>query len=146
MGIWTPVTKVSRIKRTDLCFMTYISSLIYSNSALLHKILRHKKRRVARWRLPRFSGPQIVRKTLALLSRLQSEGPNLIRPFADIVRGKIRELRVQRQSNQYRILYFFFHGNEIILLHGFKKKTQKLEERDLQIAENRMNDWSNRNQ
>ena len=65
-------------------------------------------------------------KILAVLNRLQSEGPNLIRPFADIVRGKIRELRVQRQSNQYRILYFFYHRNEIILLHGFKKKTQKL--------------------
>ena len=43
----------------------------------------------------------------AYLSLLEKQGPNLKRPYADIVRGKIRELRIHYSSNQFRILYFF---------------------------------------
>ncbi len=46
-------------------------------------------------------------KVAAYLSVLEDQGPNLKRPYADIVRGKIRELRIHHSSNQYRILYFF---------------------------------------
>ncbi len=42
------------------------------------------------------------------IEKLEEEGPNLTKPFADVVRGKIRELRVAFGSNQYRFLYFFF--------------------------------------
>ena len=83
-------------------------------------------------------------KVMATINRLQQEGPELIRPFSDHVRGKVRELRIQFTSNQYRILYFFFLGNQIILVHGLKKKSQKLNESDIRLAENRMNDWIGR--
>ena len=46
-------------------------------------------------------------KVAAYLSFLEEQGSNLKRPYADIVRGKIRELRIHHSSNQYRILYFF---------------------------------------
>ncbi len=71
---------------------------------------------------------------------LSVEGPNLKRPYADVVRGKIRELR-PRQS---RILYFFTIGNKIVLLHGFLKKTQEINPKDISLAETRMNEWLRR--
>jgi hypothetical protein len=45
-------------------------------------------------------------KVATHLSLLKEQGPSLKRPYADVVRGKIRELRIQQSSNQYRILFF----------------------------------------
>jgi len=56
------------------------------------------------------------------LSLLEEHGQYLRRPYADIVRGKIRELRIQQSSNQYRILYFFHLPDQIVLAHAFSKK------------------------
>ena len=55
------------------------------------------------------------------MEKLEEEGPNLPRPFADVLRGKIRELRISFRSNRYRFLYFFF-GKKIIITHGFEEK------------------------
>ncbi|MGV8056723.1 MAG: type II toxin-antitoxin system RelE/ParE family toxin [Smithellaceae bacterium] len=53
----------------------------------------------------------------------------------------MRELRMQQSSNQYRILYFFHFRNNIVLAHAFSKKTQQLKEKDMELAERRMEDW-----
>lgn len=80
-------------------------------------------------------------KVAAHLSLLEEHGPHLKRPYADVVRGKIRELRIHQSSNQYRILYFFQVRNQVILTHAFSKKTQQLKEKDIELAERRMEDW-----
>jgi phage-related protein len=83
-------------------------------------------------------------KVAAYLSLLEEQGPNLKRPYADGVRGKIRELRIHHSSNQYRILYFFQLRKQIVLVHAFSKKTQQLKEKDIELAERRMEDWMRR--
>jgi phage-related protein len=83
-------------------------------------------------------------KVAAHLSLLEEEGPNLKRPYADVIRGKIRELRIHHSSNQYRILYFFQMREQIVLVHAFSKKTQQLKEKDIELAERRMEDWIRR--
>ena len=83
-------------------------------------------------------------KVAAHLSLLEEQGPNLKRPYADIVRGKIRELRIHYSSNQYRILFFFYVRDQIILLHAFSKKSQQLKEKDIELSERRMEDWIRR--
>lgn len=80
-------------------------------------------------------------KAMTYLSLLEKEGPNLKRPYADHVSGKLRELRIQYSSNEYRILYFFYMHNQIVLLHAFSKKTQQLREHDIDLAERRMEAW-----
>ena len=80
-------------------------------------------------------------KVAAHLSLLEEQGPNLKRPYADVVRGKIRELRIHQSSNQYRILFFFQARYQIVLVHAFSKKTQQLKEKDIELAERRMEDW-----
>lgn len=83
-------------------------------------------------------------KIAAHISLLEEYGPDLKRPYADVVRGKIRELRIRHSSNQYRILYFFQLRDQIVLVHAFSKKTQQLKERDIELAERRMQDWTQR--
>ena len=83
-------------------------------------------------------------KVAAYLSFLEEQGPNLKRPYADIVRGKIRELRIQYSSNQFRILYFFQMLDQIVLVHALSKKTQQLKKQDIELAEKRMADWMRR--
>lgn len=83
-------------------------------------------------------------KVAAHLSLLEEYGPNLKRPYADIIRGKVRELRIHYSSNQYRILYFFQVRDQVVLVHAFAKKTQKLKEKDIELAECRMEEWLRR--
>ncbi len=84
-------------------------------------------------------------KVTAHLSLLEEYGPNLKRPYADIIRGKIRELRIHYSTNQYRILYFFQVRDKVVLVHAFAKKTQQLKEKDIALAERRMEEWMRRN-
>lgn len=79
------------------------------------------------------------------IEKLEQHGPDLPRPYADIVIGKIRELRIVFGSNQYRMLYFFF-GKIIVLTHGFTKKTDKVPPLEIKRAENYMAEFLNRYQ
>lgn len=78
------------------------------------------------------------------LDLLEKTGPDLVRPYADHVRDKIRELRVRVADGNVRIFYFFFIEKKIILLHAFKKKTQELPEREIAQAERNMQDFLTR--
>lgn len=80
-------------------------------------------------------------KVYVRLTLLAEQGSNLKRPYADIVQDKIRELRVQMARINVRILYFFFHKNQIILLHGFKKKEMAIHPQEIEAARQRMFDW-----
>ncbi|HXT01438.1 MAG TPA: type II toxin-antitoxin system RelE/ParE family toxin [Elusimicrobiota bacterium] len=74
------------------------------------------------------------RKAMAIIARLAVVGPDLHRPHADHVRGKIRELRCGIATFEHRFLYFF-DGKEIILSHGFLKKDDAIPEREIAKAE-----------
>ena len=55
----------------------------------------------------------------------------------------IWECRIKQGSNIYRI-FAFWKGNEIILTHGFIKKTQKTPRTEIEKAENYKKDYLNR--
>lgn len=55
----------------------------------------------------------------------------------------IWECRIKQGSNIYRI-FAFWKGNEIILTHGFIKKTQKTPHNEIEKAENYKKDYLNR--
>ncbi|MEK7214448.1 MAG: type II toxin-antitoxin system RelE/ParE family toxin [Chloroflexota bacterium] len=81
------------------------------------------------------------RKTLARFRwsldqlRLQNVGARF--PLVRHVDGDLWEPREESATNIYRIIYFFFSGRRIILLHGFQKKGQKLPPRELAVARSR---------
>lgn len=60
-------------------------------------------------------------------------------PLVKHIEGKLYELRVESQSNIFRVMYFFATGRQIVLLHGFQKKTPKTPRREIALALRRMN-------
>src|ERR1044072_2277372 len=55
-------------------------------------------------------------------------------PLVRHLEDKLWELRRESRTNIYRVIYFFFAGRRIILVHGFQKKTQKTPRQELEIA------------
>ena len=82
-------------------------------------------------------------KVLRWIEALETHGPHLPRPYADVVRGKIRELRIVFGGHQYRVLYFFA-GRQIVVTHGFVKKTGPVPVGELDRAERLMQEWLRR--
>ena len=80
------------------------------------------------------------RRKIAVHVELQAqEGPNLRRPYADILLGPIRELRIGLGRMEHRILYYFVLKDVGILLHAFLKKTPAVPHNEIDIAVSRMN-------
>ncbi len=77
------------------------------------------------------------------IEQLERHGPDLPRPYADVVHGKIRELRISFGPNKYRLLYFFY-GKKIMTTHGFMKKTPALPVQEIERAERAMHDFLQR--
>lgn len=87
--------------------------------------------------------PKARGKVARWLELLEEEGPNLPRPYADTVRGKVRELRVSFGGLHHRFLYFF-HGKRIVVTHGFVKKTAAIPEGEIARAERCLVDFTQR--
>ncbi|GMO46578.1 MAG: hypothetical protein Ta2G_01780 [Termitinemataceae bacterium] len=83
-------------------------------------------------------------KTLNFISLLKDEGPNLKRPYADILRDGIHELRIKITGTQVRILYFFCFQNKIVLTNVFEKHTDKVPESEIKTAMDRRFDFIQR--
>jgi len=83
-------------------------------------------------------GPRM--KAAAWLGLLQEKGPNLQRPYADILEEPIRELRVSFGPLEMRLLYFI-HEQSIVVTHGFLKKTRKVPKREIELAKRYRDDW-----
>ena len=79
-------------------------------------------------------------KLMRWIEKLEAEGPNLPRPYSDVLRGKIRELRLQFGNHQYRCLYFF-DGKRIVMTHAFMKKTDRVPEGEIEYAESLMKEY-----
>lgn len=79
-------------------------------------------------------------KIANVIKLLQQMGPLLRRPYADLLRDKIYELRPIHSGYQHRILYSF-DGRVIVLTHGFLKKTDEVESSEIDFAIRCMNEW-----
>ena len=77
-------------------------------------------------------------KAVAIIKLLESQGPTLPFPYSSQVKGRLRELRTQQGKDKLRILYFGDARRFFVLLHAVLKKSDKLEEGDIRIAEVRM--------
>lgn len=89
------------------------------------------------------SQPQEVQQKLAAkINLLVEHGPMLDFPHTSQIEGRLREIRTRFGKTRYRILYFFDEKRVGILLHGFTKNTDTVEEADKRIARDRMNEHS----
>jgi len=59
-------------------------------------------------------------------------------PLVRHIDGRTWELREESRTNIYQVLYFFFTGRRIVLLHGFQKKTRRRPQQELAVARQRL--------
>ena len=60
-----------------------------------------------------------------------------------IVHKSAFELRVKDSSGQYRIIYVLVQKDQILIPHGFKKKTQKTPQKEITVAQKRLKELIN---
>ncbi len=79
-------------------------------------------------------------KILAYVSLLEERGEELRRPISDNIGDKLYELR----PKAHRVLYFFMLKDHAVIVHLFRKKTDRLPESEKRIALSRMRDFLRR--
>ena len=84
---------------------------------------------------------RIQHKQIALyIQLLEDYGPQLPENIAKHLDEDIWELR----PGNNRILYFYHRDNNYVLLHSFRKKTQKTPRREIDKAKLERDDWLSR--
>ena len=82
------------------------------------------------------------------INLLEKFGNELHYPHVEKIKGDkykgLWELRIEFSSNISRIFYFLPHRNDVILLHGIVKKSQKTPKKELDVALDRMKDFLRR--
>ena len=74
---------------------------------------------------------------IALLELGRSLGMPLSRNLSSICRG-LHELRFRDRAGQIRVIYFIEKAGVIYLIHAFRKKTQEIPIRELEIILKRL--------
>lgn len=86
--------------------------------------------------------PLVKAKFAQIFDLLQDKGTSVGMPYVRaIVNTKLYEIRVEQDTNIYRIFYFAYTGKRFILLHGFQKKTQKTPKQEIELAEKRRKEF-----
>ncbi len=83
-------------------------------------------------------------KAIHEIEILEQFGTALRMPHAKHIDGKLWELRIKTGSDISRIFYFIHVGDNIVLLHGFIKKTQKTPPTEIRKAQTYLADYERR--
>lgn len=87
--------------------------------------------------------PDMKAKVLRIVDLLVAYGPQNVRePYVRHVEGhrKLFELRARGKDGIARVFYFTATGQQMILLHGFIKKTPATPKREIDVALQRMSE------
>lgn len=76
-------------------------------------------------------------------NELDERMPHLPFPHSSQIDGELRELRCHYGSDHYRVLYRR-SGSLIVLLHMFAKRTAKVPTREIEVANQRFEDFKAR--
>jgi phage-related protein len=71
--------------------------------------------------------------TLMLISKIERVPEKYLKHISGT--AGLYEVRIEHESNTYRVFCFFDEGNLIILMNAFQKKTQKTPRREIKKAE-----------
>ena len=83
-------------------------------------------------------------KLLSWIELLTDRGPNLPRPYSDLLEDGIHELRVILSGDQVRCLYFFCYRHFIVLTHAFVKRTGQVPKAEIRKSQEMRADFLNR--
>lgn len=74
----------------------------------------------------RFERRKEQAQILVSIAALEERGPNLPRPYANLLEDGIHELRIRLSGDHVRILYFFCYKDFIVLTNTVIKQTTKV--------------------
>ena len=77
-------------------------------------------------------------KILACLKSIEELGTHSPRVYFRQIRGKLWEIKIQAQKSSYRLFYVLIEKETIVLLHAYKKQSQKAPLKEIAIAEKRL--------
>lgn len=80
---------------------------------------------------------QVYKKVLLYIQMIEEMGTRAGYPYTKSIGDGIWELR----PKGHRVFLFVWDGDNIVLLHPFKKKTQKTPRAEIERAKKEMNDW-----
>ncbi len=83
-------------------------------------------------------------KMSARIEYLADHWHEIRRPYVDKVDRDLYELRGDFAWNSVRVIYAYMFKDYIVLLHGFRKKSDKIKESDKLLARKRMADFQER--
>jgi len=75
---------------------------------------------------------------VAVLSAIEEEGLSAKGAFFRQLSGKLWEIKIKAPSGGYRFLSITLNRETMIILHGFKKKTQKTPLKEIKLATKRL--------
>ncbi|RLA61575.1 MAG: type II toxin-antitoxin system RelE/ParE family toxin [Epsilonproteobacteria bacterium] len=75
---------------------------------------------------------------LAVLQDIADEGYGAKGCQFKQLEGKLWEIKIKAPSGGYRLIYVTLTGDLMLVLHSFKKKTQKTPKKELNIARKRL--------
>lgn len=71
---------------------------------------------------------------LEMVEKLGELGYQLRFPHAKQIGDGLYELRIREFKNRFRLLYFFYDQDKIVITHGLQKKQGELEQADIDKA------------
>ena len=80
-----------------------------------------------------------IKYVLELIKQVQKVPEKFLKHLTGTI--GLYEIRIEYQSNIYRIFCCFDKGNLVILFNGFQKKTQKTPNNELEKAEKLKNEY-----
>ena len=95
--------------------------------------------RLEEWML--FIPADVKARILRIVDMLTAQGPQHVKePYVQHIEGhrKLFEIRAKGKDGIARVFYCTISGQQIILLHGFIKKSNKTPRREIDIAVKRM--------
>jgi len=87
--------------------------------------------------------PRLLARYVVLSSRMQQHGANLGEPHTKALGGGLFELRLKGAEGIARVCYCTLADRQIVMLHCFVKKSQKIAAADLQLAQHRLKEVKN---
>lgn len=83
-------------------------------------------------------------KVINQVRLLEEYGPQLPRPYADLLEDGIHELRVKLSGDQVRAMYFFTYRHYIVMTHVFIKNSSKVPKAEINQAKKYREDFLKR--
>lgn len=83
----------------------------------------------------------ILANTIHIMEMIEEFGPNLGMPQTRSLGGGLFEIRAKGKEGIGRSLFAVVVENEVLILHSFIKKSQKIPKKELDKAQNRLKEF-----